>query len=171
MLVLTGQRKLHKDIGQLGQFQRRVNRAMVKKQSGYRRQAKDIVTKVVYSHKENPLYPRSGNTAASTNILNSMRVDGVPAGDGAMTVVFLDPTMATRSFKYDYRGGVTPQGLASYWAITGQGGKNFYPSYVRLGNLFGRKVEARDFRAGWLTHFVPIYTRDAGRAVRNFRRG
>ena len=125
--------------------------------------------RVVYRHKENPLYPRSGNLAASTNVLNSMNVDGVAAGDGAMTVVFLDPTMATRAFKYTYRGGVTPHGLASYWAITGQGGPEAYPSYVRVGNFFGRKADARDFRAAWFAHFVPIYIKDAGKAVRNFR--
>jgi len=171
MMTLTGQKRLRKDFRQLGQFQRRVHRSMVKRQTAYRRQARDVVTKVVYSHRENPLYPRSGNTAASTNVLNSMRVDGVASGDGAMTVVFLDPTMATRSFAYTYRRGVEPQGLASYWAITGQGGPELYPSYVRVGNFFGRKAGARDFRAGWLAHFVPIYTRDAGKAVRNFRRG
>ena len=171
MIQLTGYKRLRKDLRQLGNFQRRVHRSLSKKQSSYRRQGRDIVMKVVYSHKENPLYPRSGNLAASTNVLNSMNVAGVAAGDGAVTIVFLDPTMATRSFSYTYRGGVVPQGLASYWAITGQGGPGLYPSYVRVGNFFGRKVGARDFRAGWLAHFVPIYTRDAGKAVRNFRRG
>ena len=171
MLQLTGQKRLGKDLRSLGQFQRRVHRSMLKRQVSYRKQAKDIVMKVVYSHKENPLYPRSGNLAASTNVLNSMKVGGVAAGDGVATIIFLDPTMATRAFAYDYRGGVTPQGLASYWALTGQGGRALYPSYVRVGNLFGRKVGARDFRAAWMAHFVPIYKRHAGRAVRNFRRG
>ncbi len=171
MLQLIGQKKLRKDLQSLGRFQQRVHRGMVKKQSSYRKQAKDIVMKVVYGHKENPLYPRSGNLAASTNVLNSKAVDGADARDGAVTIIFLDPTMATRSFAYNYRGGVTPHGLASYWALTGQGGPEAYPSYVRKGNFFGRQVEARDFRAGWFAHFTPIHRKNIGKAIRNFRTG
>ncbi len=170
MIQLIGHKRLSADLRKLGNFQRRVHRSMNRKVSSYRKQARNIVTRVVYRHKENPLYPRSGNTAASTNVINTMKVSGRPALDAAATIVFLDPEMATRAFAYTYRGGIDPQGLASYWAVTGQGGPQLYPSYVRVGNFFGRKLAPRDFRAAWFEYFVPIYKRDAGNAVRNFKR-
>ncbi len=171
MFQLIGHSKLQADLRKLGQFQRRIYRSMTRKETSYRKQARDIVMRVVYSHKENPLYPRSGNLAASTNVMNSMKASGISAGDGVVTYVFLDPTMATRSFAYTYRGGVDPHGLASYWALIGKGGPKLYPSYVRVGNLFGRPVAARDFRAAWRAHFIPIYMKDAARAVRQFKSG
>jgi len=68
-----------------------------------------------------------------------------------------------------YVGQVDPQGLLSYYTIVGKGGPTYYPSYVRRGVFFRKKLPARDFRSAWLDIMGPIYKRDVARAIRKFK--
>jgi len=165
MMQLIGINRLNGQLIRLSKFRAKGFAVMKRKENSYRTRAKAVVQRVVYSARPNPKYPRSGNLLAATDVHNITSVDA------NTTHIFLNPGKASRSFRYTYRGAsgpVQPQGLLSYWTITGQGGFRFYPSYVRRGILFKIKVPKRDFVAGWRNEIAPIYIADMGRAMRKF---
>ena len=163
-MELIGYPVLNKQLITLGRFQQKTYSMMKSKEGSYRKQAKNVVRSVVYAPKANPKYPRSGNMLAATDVMN-MKDD---AGDAVTTNIFMNPEKASRSFKYEYKGGVKPKGLLSYWNLTGKGGFKFYAAYVRIGVFFKRKLAERDFVAGWLKRLKPDYIKDVGKALRKF---
>lgn len=165
MLDLLGYGRLNKQLLKLSRFQQNVNAHMKGRESNYRNRAKDIVRLVVYSYPPNPLYPRSKNLLAAVDV-NTIKDLG---GSSVSTYIFLNPNRASRDFAYQYRGPagpVQPQGLLSFWNLTGQGGFLFYPSYVRRGVFFKRKMPPRDFVATWRATMAPTYVKDVAKAIR-----
>ena len=163
MIRIVGINRLNKQLIRLAPFQRKTYAALKRKENNYRNLAKAVVQRVVYSTKENPDYPRSGNLLAATDVNN------IKGDDAVATYIFLNPDKASRSFGYKYKGPdgpVDPQGLLSYWTITGQGGYRFYPSYVRHGEGFMKRIGARDFVAGRKDDLAPVYTEDVATALR-----
>ena len=166
MIQIVGIEVLNKQLIRLAPFQRKMYAALKRNESNYRNRAKAVVKSVVYGTKENPNYPRSGNLLAATDVYNIKGIDAVA------TYIFLNPEKASRKFGYQYKGvdgPVDPQGLLSYWTITGQGGHRFYPSYVKRGEGFMKTTGARDFVAGWRADLTPIYIKDVSIALRKFR--
>ncbi len=165
MIKIVGIKVLNAQLIRFSKFRNKVYSSMKTKENSYRTKAKAVVKRVVYGTKENPDYPRSGNLLAATDVHN------IKGDDAVATYIFLNPDKASRSFGYKYKGPdgpVDPQGLLSYWTITGQGGYRFYPSYVRHGEGFMKKIGARDFVAGWKDDLAPIYTNDVAIALRKF---
>ncbi len=166
MMKFIGIKRLNKQLIRLAPFQRKIFSAMKRKENSYRVRAKSIVRRIVYNTRENPDYPRSGNLLAATDVHNIK-----DTSDAVATFIFLNPNKASRSFRYAYRGPegpIQPQGLLSYWTIIGSGGFRFYPSYVRHGAGFMKRVGKRDFVAGWREDIAPVYVKDVGIAIRKF---
>lgn len=104
-------------------------------QPTYKSKARKIVYDVVYSsHRENPDFPRSGDT------LNSVDVD-IPEDDTLR--IFLNPALATANNRFP--------GLQSYTSINQWHPKflEYYPAFVRRGIFFKKRTEGRDFLAEW----------------------
>lgn len=173
MLELIGGNRLISQIGLLGDFQNKIYLAMKRSENVCREKAKNIVNTVVYIHNPNPLYPRSGNLMAATDVDNVKGMDG----NSVETRIFLNPEKATRGFAYQYRGPegpVRPRGLFSFYylrpqGLSGQGGFTFYPSYVRRGIFFKIVMEPRDFVAGWREGLAPDYVHNVATAIRKFQ--
>lgn len=160
MIKLLGYTKLQSDLVKLSQFQKRVHGNQLKRVNAYRTKAREIVRAVVYSHPENPAFPRSGNLAATADVSSIM------GGDSVATHIFLNPARATRAFPYG-KGRTLPLGLRSF----AEGRFLYYPSYVRRGTFFRKKMEPRDFILAWANHFGPEYRKHMAAAIRNFKRG
>ena len=164
-MQFIGIKRLNSQLIRLSPFQAKAYAAMKRKENAYRTRAKATVQRVVYNTRPSPLYPRSGNLLAATDVHN------IKSPDANITYIFLNPEKASRKFAYKYRGPsgpVDPQGLLSYYALTGQGGYRFYPSYVRRGIIFKRAMPKRDFVAGWRDDLIPIYITDMSIAMRKF---
>ena len=165
MMQLVGAKKLNGQLIRLAPFQRKVYGSLKRKENNYRVRAKAVVRAVVYNKKENPNYPRSGNLLAATDVHN------IKSPDAVVTYIFLNPDKASRSFGYAYRGPegpIEPKGLLSYWTMIGKGGYRFYPSYVRHGEGFMKRIGKRDFVAGWKVNLEPGYIKDVAIALRKF---
>ena len=122
----------------------------------YKGHAKNMVLIDVYSHPENPKYPRSMDT------LNSVDAD-MPEGDTIR--IFLNPALATRNKRFP--------GLQSYASMVGkaQEGYRYYPAFVRRGEGFGGMGIERDFLASWHDRIGDVFKEDVRKEIRKIARG
>lgn len=145
-----------KQLKSLSRFKRRVFARLTGQQGNLVDDAREVVQEVVYSHPENPRYPRSGNTLAATDVQTQSE------GDFVITSIFLNPSMANNSFTYNE---AAPTGLRSF----ADGNFDYYPSYIRRGVIFKRKTTPRDFVAGWGVKMIPVYKRLVVGAIMDFK--
>lgn len=165
MLEVLGVPKVMKQLLMFAQFRKRVNAKLEQQKGNYISMARRIVREVVYAAPENPLYPRSGNTEAAVNakVIRGNRIN-------SQINVFLDPKKAANTFGYKYfpyQGqDVNPKGIFSYYYLTNQGGRAYYPSYVRRGIFFKKRGDDRDFKSVWAVDIGKKFRRDVARSVR-----
>lgn len=161
-MTLKGYRKVNLQLGGLGNFQKKVQSAVNRELPAMESQARNDVLEVVYSAPENPDFPRSGNMAASTDVIMSSDPDSVTAN------VLLNPDKANEPFDYTYAGDIEPFGLRSFYSLFGIG-KRWYPQYVMLGIFFRKTGAPRDYRLKWKETIYPMFKSIVGKAVRAFR--
>ena len=161
MIEVLGVPKVMKQLLMFAQFRKRVNAKLEQQKGNYISMARRIVREVVYAAPENPLYPRSGNTEAAVNakVIRGNRIN-------SQINVFLDPKKAANTFGYNYFGAITPKGIFSYYYLTSQGGRAYYPSYVRRGIFFKKRGDDRDFKSVWAVDIGNKFRRDVAGSVR-----
>jgi hypothetical protein len=163
MMVLKGAKKVDTQLKSLGMFQAKVVAALEASAPAMEKQARKDVLEVVYRSPENPKFPRSGNMAASTDVVVESDADS------ASSNIMLNPAKATLPFDYTYGGDTKPSGLMSFYNLIGRAGKPFYPSYVLAGTFFRKTGAPRDYRAKWAETLPPKFKAIVGKAVRAFK--
>ncbi len=158
-MTLKGYKNVDSQLFGLARFKPKVQTAIVKGLPAMESQARKDVLEVVYSAPENPEFPRSGNMAASTDVIMTSDPDSVAAN------VMLNPDKANEPFDYTY-GNVDPSGLRSFYDLISRAGKKWYPSYVRRGIFFRKTGAPRDYRLKWQETIYPMFKYIVGKAAR-----